>query len=111
MTDQTKTAPQNTPAQAPPPVVEELEVTGAELVAQVRHLAREGNARRVTIFSEEGEELLSMSLTLGTVAGGLVVLSAPALAALGALAALVTHVKVVVTRDTPDAGPPVRADP
>lgn len=36
-----------------------------------------------------------MSLTLGTVAGGLVVLSAPA------LAARVTHVRIVVTRDGP----------
>lgn len=99
MTDQTKTAPQDTPTDTPRTFLEELEVTGAELVARVRELAQEGNARRVTILNEDGEELISMSLTLGTVAGGLVVLSAPALAALGALAALVTHVKVVVTRD------------
>ncbi|WP_102124715.1 DUF4342 domain-containing protein [Deinococcus planocerae] len=94
MTDQTKTAsPQGTPAEPPRTFLEELEVTGAKLVARVRELAQEGSARRVTILSEQGEELISMSLTLGTVAGGLVVLSAPA------LAALVTHVKVVVTRD------------
>lgn len=100
MTDGTKTAfSQRTPAEPPPTFLEELELTGAELVERVRELAREGHARRVTILGEDGEELLSMSLTLGTVAGGLVVLSAPALAALGALAALVTHVRVVVTRD------------
>ncbi|MDL2345521.1 DUF4342 domain-containing protein [Deinococcus sp. MIMF12] len=100
MTDQDKTAATpGTPAEPPRTFLEELEVTGAELVERVRELAREGSARRVTIFSEDGEELMGMSLTLGTVAGGLVVLSAPALAALGALAALVTHVRVVVTRD------------
>lgn len=99
MTDQTKTAPQDAPAETPRTFLEELEMTGGELVARVRELAREGNARRVTILNEDGEELISLSLTLGTVAGGLVVLSAPALAALGALAALVTHVRVVVTRD------------
>ncbi|GAA4005381.1 hypothetical protein GCM10022631_15790 [Deinococcus rubellus] len=44
-------------------------------------------------------------------AGGLVALSVPALAAVGALAALATHVKVIVTRDSPAQEPVEEAPP
>lgn len=81
--------------------VEELEVAGHDLLKRVSELVQDGNARRVTISAQDGDELLSMPLTSLVVAGGLVTLSAPAL---GALAALVTRVKVEVTRaGAPDA--------
>ncbi|WP_272952907.1 DUF4342 domain-containing protein [Deinococcus alpinitundrae] len=85
--------------------VEELQMSGADLVGQLRELMKEGSARRVTVLNEHGDELMSISLTLGAVAGGLVALSVPALAAVGALAALATHVKVIVTRDGPAQEP------
>ena len=97
MTDQDKTGG----TQQPATLVEELQMSGADLIGQLRELMKEGDARRVTVFNEHGDELISISLTLGAVAGGLVALSAPALAAVGAIAALVTHVKVIVTRDGP----------
>lgn len=86
------TTPQHT-------VIEELEVTGNDLVHRVVELAREGNTRRVTIYAQDGDELLSMPLTHGVVAGGLITLSAPVLAGLGALAALMTHARLVLTRE------------
>jgi hypothetical protein len=112
MTDQDKTG--STPQ--PATLVEELQMSGADLVGQIRELMKEGDARRVTVLNEHGDELISISLTLGAVAGGLVALSAPALAAVGAIAALVTHVKVIVTRDDPalkpgDGVPPPLASP
>ncbi len=79
--------------------VEELEVAGKDLVERIRELARQGNARHVSIHAEDGKELIRVPLTLGVVADGLVTLSAPVLAGLGALAALVSHVRLVVTHD------------
>jgi Domain of unknown function (DUF4342) len=77
----------------------ELQVAGKDLVTQIQELVRQGNARRVTVHAEDGHELLSVPLTVGVVAGGLVTLSAPVLAGLGALAALVSHVRLVVTHE------------
>lgn len=87
--------------------VEELEVAGQDLVRRVRELVQDSETRRVTIYAEDGTELMSMPLTVGVVAGGLVTLSAPALAGLGALAALVSKVRLEVTRTPPPAAPDV----
>lgn len=101
MTNQHKSANRK----APSTFVEELQMSGADLLGQLHELMKEGNARRVTVLSEHGDELISISLTLGALTGGLVALSVPALAAVGALAALATHVKVTVTRDGPSVEP------
>ena len=79
--------------------IEEVEVAGSELVERVKELAREGNTRRVIIKNPEGQELITVPLTFGVVAGGVVTLYAPLLAALGAVAALVTRVKLEVIRE------------
>ena len=74
---------------------EEFTINGEELVAKIKQLIHEGNIRRVTIKNEEGKVLIDIPLTLGVV--GMFV--APQLAALGAIAALVTKCTVVVERD------------
>ncbi len=79
--------------------VEELEVAGNELLDRIKELMKEGNTRRVTIRSADGTELMTIPLTVGVVAGGLITISAPLLAALGALAALVTKCKLEVVRE------------
>ena len=89
--------------------VERLEVSGGELVDRFRDLVADGNARRVVIRDSDGEELLTAPLTFGVVAGGLITVAAPLLAALGALAALVTRVKLEVIREVD--GPPVAEAP
>ncbi len=73
---------------------EEFKLSGNELVAKVKELVREGNIRRVAIKNEEGKTLIDIPLTVGVV-GALV---APQLAALGAIAALVTHGSIVVEK-------------
>ena len=82
--------------------VEQIEVTGNELVERVKSLVEESNTRRVIIRDNDGNELLSAPLTFGVVAGGLITVAAPLLAALGALAALVTRVKLEVIREVDD---------
>lgn len=83
---------------------EEIEVAGAELVDRVRKIAAEGQVRRIRITEPDGDLVLEIPLTLGAVAGGALVLAAPLLAALGALAAFVTRVKIEVVRETGEGG-------
>ncbi len=73
---------------------EELKVSGEGLVAKVKELVHEGNIRRITIKNEEGRVLIEFPLTLGVVGAVLV----PTLAAIGAIAALVTNCTIVVER-------------
>ena len=74
---------------------EEIKVKGEGLVAKIKELVHEGNVRRVTIKNEEGEVVVEFPLTLGVV-GALLV---PTLAAVGAVAALVTNCTIVVERE------------
>lgn len=73
---------------------EEFSVDGDELLAKVKALIKEGNIRRIIIKSEEDKTLIEFPLTIGIV--GAVI--APVLAAVGAIAALVTKCKIVVER-------------
>jgi len=83
---------------------EEIEVAGAELVDRIKELVKAGNVRRVILRTQDNKLLLEIPLTAGAVAGGVVVLIAPVLAALGAMAALLAKVKVQVVRtDQPEA--------
>jgi len=74
--------------------IEEFEVTGDKVVETVKRLVHEGNIRRITIKDSNGVSLIEIPLTLGIV-GALLV---PVLAALGALAALVTRCTIVVEK-------------
>ena len=73
---------------------EEIRITGEELLAKVKELVREGNVRRIIVKNEEGKILVEIPLTLGVVGAIL----APSLAALGAIAALVTNCTIVVEK-------------
>jgi len=76
---------------------EQFKVHANELGAKISELIHEGNVRRIIIRDEHGHTFMEIPLTVATV--GVVV--APVLAAVGAIAALVTHVTVVVERTTP----------
>jgi len=73
---------------------EEFAVSGEKLISRVKELVRQGNIRRVTIKNKEGKTLIEIPLTLGVV--GAVLL--PTLAAIGAIAALVTECTIVVEK-------------
>jgi len=77
---------------------EEIEVAGAELVVRIEELVKAGNVRRVILRTPDDKLLLEIPLTAGAVAGGVVVMVAPVLAALGAMAALLAKVKIQVVR-------------
>jgi len=81
---------------------EEIEVAGTQLVERVKELIQEGNVRSIIIRKPDGQRLLVVPLTAGVAVGSVVTLFAPVLAALGALAALLTDVKVEVVRAEPE---------
>jgi hypothetical protein len=73
---------------------EEFKVSGEELLTKVKQLVKEGNIRRISIKDKDNKTLVEMPLTIGIV-GALI---APVLAAVGAIAALVTECTIVVER-------------
>ncbi len=83
---------------------EQIEIAGSELVDRTKELIAEGNVRRLIVRNQDDEVLLEVPLTTGVAVGGVVTLIAPVLAALGAMAALLTHVKVEIVRDKPSEG-------
>lgn len=89
--------------------VEEVEVAGNQLVDRVKELVQESSTKRAIIKTQDGKELMSVPLTFGVVAGGILTLGAPLLAALGAVAALVSKVKLEVVRE--EDGPPTDSAP
>lgn len=78
-----------------PTRTEEHRISGEDLVARVKELIKEGNARRIIIKGENGNSLLELPLTAGVV-GALLM---PAFVALGAIAALAAHYTIVVERE------------
>lgn len=73
---------------------EEFQINGDRLVAKVKEIVHEGNIRRIIIKQEGGETLVEIPLTLGVV--GAVLL--PVWAAIGAIAALVARLTIVVEK-------------
>ena len=81
--------------------VEEIEVSSEKLKEKVEALAAEASVRRVRIKEPDGDIAVDLPLTIGAVAGGAIVLAAPALALLGAVAAFFSKVKVEIVREEP----------
>ncbi len=73
---------------------EEFRVNGEQLLSKVKELLHEGNIRRVIIKDKDGKTLVEFPMTFGVVGA----LLAPSLAALGAVAALVTEATIVVEK-------------
>ncbi len=78
---------------------EEVEVAGHQLMDEVSRLISEGNVRKLRVRSKNDDVVFEVPLTAGAVVGGVVVLAAPALAVLGALAGLLARVKIEVVRN------------
>lgn len=72
---------------------------GGALVEKIKDLIREGNVRRLIVRRPSGEALVEIPLTAGVGIAALLTLLAPVLAALAAMAALVTQFRVEIERD------------
>ena len=79
---------------------EELDLARGQLIGRIKELIAEGNVRRLRVRTADGDVFLEIPLTAGVVAGSIVTLALPWLAALGALAAIAARVKLEVVRET-----------
>lgn len=73
---------------------EEFKLSGEEIVKKVKEIIHQGNARKIIIKNEEGKTLIEIPLTFAVVGAVL----APVLAAVGALAAIITKGSIVVEK-------------
>ena len=76
---------------------EKFTVSGSNLVEKVKELIRQGNVRRVRLIHEE-KVLIDIPLTVGAPAAVVAVLAAPVLAAVAAIAGLVTECTIEVEK-------------
>ncbi len=82
---------------------EEIELAGNNLVERIKELVTEGNIRTIRVRTPGAEEpFLELPLTGGVVGGGVLLIAAPWLAALGALAAIVARVRIEIVREFED---------
>ena len=91
---QTPTTQERTP-------METIKVEGGQLLDQVQQLIHEGNVRRIVI-KQGAQTVVEFPLTIGVLGAAL----APALAAVGAVAALITDCTIEVERADTPAMPP-----
>jgi len=78
-------------------IKERITVSGSELVDKVKQLIHEGNIRKVRLVHHE-KTLLEIPLSVGAPVTAVGIIAAPVLAALGAVAALVTECTIEVER-------------
>lgn len=76
---------------------EEFEVTIGNVVKKIMELVREGNVRRITL-KRHGKKLIEIPLNAGLTVGAVTALVAPLVLGVGAIAAVVTRVTMVIER-------------
>ncbi len=77
-----------------PTRTEEFRLEGGKVLDKVKELIHAGNVRRIILKNEEGKVYMEIPLTLGLVGAALL----PVLAAVGALAAIVARLVIVVEK-------------
>jgi hypothetical protein len=75
-------------------IYEEFKIQGKDLVEKLKALIHEGNIRRIIIKDKGGNTFVEIPLTVAAVG----VIAVPVLAAVGAIAALVSDFTIVVEK-------------
>lgn len=73
---------------------EEYRVTGEEVLAKVKQIIKEGNARRIILQNDKGKTIVEIPVTIAVVS----TVFAPMLAAVGALAGILTNCRIIVEK-------------
>jgi Domain of unknown function (DUF4342) len=74
-----------------PPIVQPLETSGGNIIDTIKRVVHEGNIRKISV-KQDGRVVAEFPLTFGVVGAAL----APALAAIGAITALLTDCTIEV---------------
>jgi len=80
------------------PQKESFTVSGDDLLKKIKDLINEGNIRRIIIKNKSGKTIIELPLNIGLVGAVLAPMLTPMLAAVGAVAALVTECTITVER-------------
>ena len=78
------------------PLAQSLETSGGNIVDKIKELVHEGNIRKISV-KQDGRTIAEFPLTFGVVGAAL----APALAAIGAITALLTDCTIEVEHAEP----------
>jgi hypothetical protein len=78
-------------------LLETIEAEAGHLIKKVEEAIAEGNVRRIFI-THKGRTIAEFPLTAGVVGGAVSIVIAPILAAIGAIAAIVTDCKIHIEK-------------
>lgn len=80
-------------------IFDSIENTGNELIEKIKEIMKMGNVNRIKIKKDD-KILLDIPVNAGVVGGALSIIYAPWLFAIGAIAAVVSKVDVIIEKDT-----------
>lgn len=80
-------------------IFEEIRGTMDEIIAQVKKIIKEGNARRILIKNKKGKTLFQSQLTMGAAGLALLALYAPVITAISTILLFVNDAKVFIERE------------
>ena len=75
---------------------EEFKVSGKEVVEKIKEIIKAGNARKIILKNDKGHVIFEIPLTFVVIGAVL----APILAAVGAVAAMLTECTITVVRNS-----------
>lgn len=80
-------------------IFEEIRGTVDEIIAQVKKIIKEGNARRILIKNKNGKILFQSQLTIGAAGLALLAVYAPVITAISTILLFVNDAKVFIERE------------
>lgn len=86
-------------ADGKPTFTEKIEVAGDKLAATVKNLFEDAGAKRVTIRTGDGKELMSIPLTFGVAGGALAFLVAPLLSTVAVIGGAFAKLTLEIERE------------
>ena len=88
-------------------IFEQFRVQGNDLANKIAGLIREGNVRRIIVRDESGHTFMEIPLTVAAIG----VIASPVLAAVAAIATMVSKFEIVVERAAPAGAPEPHGSP
>lgn len=83
-------------------IIEDIRVTGAELIDRIRELIHEGNVKRISVRNTKGDVLVDVPVSIGVAGLGATFLAmGPLITALGFFALFMNDYSIFVEREEP----------
>ena len=83
-------------------IIEDIRVTGAELIDRIRELIHEGNVKRISVRNTKGDVLVDVPVSVGVAGLGATFLAmGPLITSLGFFALFMNDYSIYVEREEP----------